>query len=448
MELNSDRGILQIGNTFRYSKLYHPDERLIDSEINFIYATHSHGRPKIILEKGINTPRKVMDPDGVRRRPAVIISSSPHKAGAKETPWQDFFDTDNGHIRYYGDNKKQGRAPEQTTGNKELLTAFAYHNHPKFEVRKESPPIIFFKRKRRGLVEFHGYGIIHRVDLVTQYNKTQGYFSNYVFHFAVLSLATEHEVFSWDWISDRRNPLLSLNQTLTHAPQSWRNWIKRGHDSIEMYRRRTSKLLTWSVKEQVPTVNSKERLVLNKIYNFYSKEGRRKSQFEALAVRVTERVLGNDYHFKWITPPSGDRGIDFIGHLDVGSGVNKTKLIVLGQAKCEIINKATGGVAIARTVARLKRGWLGVFVTTSYYSGQVQREIIEDKYPIVLINGRRLAEEVNKMRHDGNFGTVEELLLEINGGYENMIQSSDPEEVLQEGYKHKIKPDYRRCKGN
>lgn len=55
------------------------------------------------------------------------------------------------------------------------------------------------------------------------------------------------------------------------------------------------------------------------------------------------------------------------------------------------------GSDLARVVARLQRGWLGVFVTTAVFSDQSQLELIEDKYPIVLINGRRLAQELQQI---------------------------------------------------
>ncbi|MFF4010875.1 hypothetical protein [Streptomyces sp. NPDC001717] len=42
---------------------------------------------------------------GERRRPAVLIRSSPWKAGTDETPWHDVFDLDNGRVRYFGDHR-------------------------------------------------------------------------------------------------------------------------------------------------------------------------------------------------------------------------------------------------------------------------------------------------------------------------------------------------------
>ena len=54
--------------------------------------------------------------------------------------------------------------------------------------------------------------------------------------------------------------------------------------------------------------------------------------------------------------------------MDIGLGFGNAKVIVLGQAKCESLNTPTSGTHIARTFAKLKKGWLGVYVTTSYFT--------------------------------------------------------------------------------
>ena len=100
-------------------------------------------------------------------------------------------------------------------------------------------------------------------------------------------------------------------------------------------------------------------------------------------------------------------------------------------AKCVSLSSPTHGNHIARTVARLKRGWVGVFVTTSYFSEAVQQEVIEDRYPIVLIHGRRIAEEVIKIVHDDDrYATVTELLDMLSSEYPSRIQQRQPEEIL------------------
>ena len=83
--------------------------------------------------------------------------------------------------------------------------------------------------------------------------------------------------------------------------------------------------------------------------------------------------------------------------MDIGKDrLSGIKIIVLGQAKCTDPTKRTNGNDIARTVARLKRGWIGAFVTTSYFSEPLQEELNEDKYPIMLLNGKAVSELVGE----------------------------------------------------
>lgn len=126
----------------------------------------------------------------------------------------------------------------------------------------------------------------------------------------------------------------------------------------------------------------------------------------------------------------GDRGIDFVGRIDLAHGFGSAAVVVLGQAKCESPAQATGGIHIARTVARLRRGWVGAYVTTSFFSTQVQEEVYEDRYPIVLINGMRLAQEVTALAMERGNPTVISLLDEIDATYEGRLQDRDPEDVL------------------
>jgi hypothetical protein len=95
-------------------------------------------------------------------------------------------------------------------------------------------------------------------------------------------------------------------------------------------------------------------------------------------------------------------------------------------------NTPTGGNHIARTVVRLKRGWIGFYVTTSYFSEAVQREVLEDKYPIMLINGITLAKSIDKIMNQDGYAEVEEFLDKIDSKYEEQVKSRQPEELLLE----------------
>lgn len=429
---------MRIGQIFRTSRPYRPEPETIDGLPNYFYHTFTPNQKLPLLDSGINAIGDVKAPDGPRCS-AILISSSPHRIGSPNTPWQDFFDPDRGHIRYYGDNKTPESDPTTKDGNRALLAQFALYASPEASSRIISCPIICFKRiqvgqRIKGNVQFQGYGIITRAERITQYHrKRASYFTNYVFDISILSLAGENEDFNWQWISARRDPNMTAAQTLVLAPEAWQVWVREGNSALEKCRRRVSKLITVSKKQQIPELGSKEYVALQVIYSFYGK-GRKNSRFEALASAVVGRILSGNgqaaYHQGWITPTSSDGGADFVGRMDVGSELAGTRLIVLGQAKCERLSSPTGGNHIARTVARLKRGWIGVYVTTSFFSEPVQREVWDDKYPIVLINGRRLAREVLAMVHEHGFPDVRVLLEAIDRAYETQVARRNPEEIL------------------
>ena len=388
------------------------------------------------LESGINPIGKVVN-KSIERTPAIITRSSPHKIGSLDTPWQDIYNIEKGHIRYFGDNKDIGD-PEKKKGNKALLKQFEIHNSSNIDVRRGACPIIFFKSKsidgkQKGYLEFSGFGIITNAERIVQHNsKTNQDFVNYVFDFAVLETNLENEYFDWEWINLRRDKNLSVEETLKKAPSSWKKWIRLGNKSIDSLRRNVFKLNVLPTSQQKPEEGSKELKTLKEIYDFYDKN---KLRFENLAAIVTEYLIkktSKNYKAGWITKGSGDSGIDFIGRMDIGTGFGSAKVIVLGQAKCESLNSPTGGNHIARTVDKLKRGWLGVYVTTSYFSDPVQIEILEDKYPLLLINGKKLAELVNEIVIKKGYKNVAEYLQKVNSEYEGLIQYRDPEEILFE----------------
>lgn len=427
---------MRIGEIFRYSRPYNPKTEKIDGLPNYFAVTFTQDAKLPLLEAGINPIREVRAVEG-KRRAAILISSSPHRIGTETTPWQDFFDPDNGHIRYCGDHRMPREDPATCKGNKLLLDAFLKHSALELETRKHSVPIIFFKRvkkggKIKGYVQFQGFGIIERASLITQYDqRNERSFPNYIFDFVVFDLSREHEDFSWEWISRRLTTEMNLEETLKSAPKSWKDWVLKGSSSIERNRRRVAKLLITPSSIQLPEKGSREYKILNQIYEFY--EGKKKGRFELLAARVAQRIFnksGGNYFFGWITKKGPDSGIDFVGRYDLGAGFSKTKIIVLGQAKCERFNLPTNALHIARTVARLKRGWIGVYVTTSYFSKDAQREIIEDEYPILLVPGLKLVQEVIELTAEAGFKDVIEYLNFIDQGYKDKLQSRNPKEIL------------------
>lgn len=224
--MTSEKRIV-IGDVLRYARPYDPGPEVVDGMPNYFHLTHTSGSALPLLDRGINPMQQLVAVDGPRR-PAILISSSPHRVGSHGTPWQDFFDPDNGHIRYSGDNKDAGRDPALAPGNRLLLEAFRFHSSAEKDVRRLSVPVIFFRRVPRGgrvkgFVEFQGFGVVERAELAVQYDRRRRQsFPNYVFDFLVLSMAREHEEFGWSWIASRADPEAGLGTTHRTAPASWR----------------------------------------------------------------------------------------------------------------------------------------------------------------------------------------------------------------------------------
>ena len=426
---------MQIGQIFRSPSPRKDDEPIVDGLPNLWYHMLTAGTKDIQLAKGIWTIARLSGADGIRR-PAIILSSTLHKAGGEQTPWQDVFDLDVGRLRYFGDNRTPGKDPATQPGNKALLEQMKLHASPDKEVRRSSAPLVVFRRVvhkgiAKGHVAFQGFGIIERVELITQIDPRSSLpFANYVFEIAIFSLQKEHEVFDWEWISARRMKSMNLTESEAYAPDSWKRWVERGQSNLAAVRRRVARHHILTAEEQCPKTNSRQNQILNAVYEFYSS---RKHRFEGLAARITSRVLGRgatNYVEGWITDRAGDGGVDFVGRLDVGDGFSKAKLIVLGQAKCEKLTTPTGGNHIARTVARLRRGYIGVYVTTSYFSKPVQVEVIEDRFPLVLINGLRIAEEINSMMVEVGRKDIGQFLDELDKDYDGQLMNRGAEEIL------------------
>jgi hypothetical protein len=419
-----------MGEIYRYARPALEDIPQVDGLPNFYHTTSMPGFPRLQLERGIAAPTAT-ESSGASRVSVILLSSNENKRGSIENPWHEEIEPDEGFARYYGDNKTPNRDPGLVQGNQLLLRQFDLHTSPEIEKRKLAAPLLLFRSDRKGYKEFCGLGLLTGARRVTQYSeKNGGFFTNYLFDIAILSLTEEDECVNIMWIKDRRDPKIDTATANFAAPLSWRTWIQIGTPAVDKLRRRVARYHIVPKSEQIPALKTAQRSVLESIYGFY--DGK-KARFEALASLACEsavRETGATYRRGWLTQSTGDGGLDFVGRVDVGEGFSRTRLVVLGQAKCERIDSPTGGVHVARTVARLRRGWLGAYVTTSFFSPAVQREVYEDQYPVMLINGQRLADEVVKMQLAGGFAKLQDFLMYADSGYEEQVSPRHPEEIL------------------
>lgn len=316
--------------------------------------------------------------------------------------------------------------PFQTRGNA-LLTRIQdfYANSI---IRKFAPPILIFtqreiKGNRTGYREFSGYGIPTRYMLVSQREKiSERYFTNLVIEISLFRLDTENEVFDWEWIDRRRDGTLDADSVLKSAPSAWNLWVREGEAAIEKCRRRTARRRIYDKKEQLEYAEA-DKTLLREVERYYAASPH---AFEGLASLLAERVIGHGCKRGWVTKRCADGGVDFVCRLDLGSEFSSVPVVVLGQAKCQ---ESVGGKDLARLVARLQRGWVGVFVTTGVFSKAAQQELCEDRYPVVLINGKRLARELRILMNTEGI-TLAELLERERQWYETNLQPLEANRIL------------------
>jgi hypothetical protein len=320
-----------------------------------------------------------------------------------DNPWLDVINLENGYALYHGDNKEP-RDPFEAKGNCSIRDVASQYDDPTKRIL--APPMVLFEKVktpqgRTGTYRrFVGYGIPRQLRIQSQRSE-KGTFSNLVFEIVFFSLTKEHERFDWNWIEARRDESLSATEAGELAPAAWKEWVKKGEAALETSRRRVYGATILSAEDQTKKSEHGGLFgILEGIHDFYVKgkgKGRATAHaFEGLASWVACRVLGPGSERGWVTRSSGDGGIDFVNSLQIGKGASQTKLVVLGQAKCYKPELGVSGRDLARTAARLKRGWIGVVVTTSFFTEAAQREILTDKHPIVLISGARLAAEVQE----------------------------------------------------
>jgi hypothetical protein len=430
-------GRLRVGQVLRYANGKDPLPVQLDGYPNFHHVTHSPGQKRAQLEAGINGMAKVNATEGTRR-PVILIRSSPWKAGSEETPWHDVFDMDNGHVRYFGDHKAgQDALPGTTTGNAALLEAFGEHQAHRHEERTTATPLLLFRAVSRdgrpkGYVEFCGLGVIERAERLVQWGgREHTNFVNYVYDIALMDLTAENDEVSWDWIHSRRDKDATDAAALELAPRAWREWVRLGNSALPRLRRRVARAKVTKVRDQRPQTDAD----IADLKLIYKRFDGCKHDFETLASVVAARVLragGHSYREGWLTRRSGDGGADFVGRLDLGSGLAGTSLVVLGQAKCIRLDTLVTAEQIARVVARLRRGWIGVYVTTGAYSEPAQAEMVEDQYPIVLINGLELLRELRKIARDDHGGDLTACIEHILSQQETTVTNRRPEEILLE----------------
>ena len=153
-----------------------------------------------------------------------------------------------------------------------------------------------------------------------------------------------------------------------------------------------------------------------------------------MRIRVGDVIRVPNFPPGWITKRSRDGGFDFVGRLEFERRFGPKGLVVLGEAKLwSPTGRGVPATVLARLAAQLQRGWMGVFVTTGMYEPAAQTEMFEDSYPVVLLNGADLAEQLRSFAAETgthNLRAAADAIIAANQTFDVSDVRRDPNEVL------------------
>lgn len=331
------------------------------------------------------------------RTPLINFHTNPFKEDEDESPWRDLIFQEEGRVLYNGDNKSSEKNANDTFGNKKVLENLPLYFSKNRIERLKAPPILVTKTikigNKTGFRQFIGIGIINEPPiLVQQYEKgNNNVFTNYQFEITLISLASE-DLFNWDWIDDRRNKNISDEDSLKNAPKNWIKWVNVGSEVVSKIQLKINSYRLISESEQRDLLPNNKKIIDDLLNIHYPDPIIDGIRFEALASFITTLYFSDkNYYRGWITVGSGDRGVDFVGRLDIGhDSFSNTSIIVLGQSKR--YKNSISGERLTRVASRMTRGYIGVVITLDVFTRQAQEEIKDDKLPIILINGKKVSE--------------------------------------------------------
>lgn len=223
-------------------------------------------------------------------------------------------------------------------------------------------------------------------------NRDGDRFQNYKAYFTILNTGTGSEYQSGfginlTWINDIEQGNAYESK---YAPFEWKKYIENKNYSPLFAR--TEKFIK-SKEEQLPNDVIKLAM-LNKIHSYFIEKDRGYS-FERFAAELTQ-YMDNAVVDIDVTRPYKDGGFDAEGRYRIFSNVENVVYVDFYlQAKC--YNPETNSIGVkdtARLVSRIKDRQFGILFTTSFIGKQAYEEILEDRHPIVFINGKNIIDYI------------------------------------------------------
>jgi restriction endonuclease Mrr len=300
--------------------------------------------------------------------PAYLILVTHEKTAGKLNPWDDYVDMSNAQIMYWGDAKaSKNKRVDDFKGNKTLRAIFDYILTGSKDL---VPPILHFSKPKAGIVKFNGLCVLDQLD-ISWFDDHGTPVQNYHAKLTILDCA---EV-SVDWLHNRvQSESLELVDKHKDVPDSWLQYKKGKKSPIDIW-------ISYirSQDQQLPSVDSSENLVLKQLVELEP------FAFEKVIVSLFRQLTEITHHISG-TKATGDGGFDFFGTFKLPHPIGY-EIPFRGEVKRYSRGTAVDPKSVSRLVARLSRKEYGLFVTTSYFTKQAQREVLEDAYPVHLISG-------------------------------------------------------------
>lgn len=315
--------------------------------------------------------RAIANPKTKEREFLVLVSDS----GPTQTqnPWEDIINMEEGIARYWGDAKaRHSPNPEKAMGNgwvkEDYCQTYARGN------RSDAPPVLLFEKPKSGYVTFRGICIITGMS-IERHKDGGDTVVNYLFELAIL----DADSVGLEWIHRKSRTGIDVG-----GPETWKKWVKDGrvrHYSVYKDNIRPKDI-------QYP--GGREADLLQNIRN--QLQNPNKGEKLEYLVRYLMEDLKNFSEVE-LTPPSGDKGVDLTGRIDLFADTQLGGVDTKIDFKAQVKNTASSisGKELSRLASRVDDGEIGLFFTTSHYTRSAQKENLST-YPVRLFAGGDLTE--------------------------------------------------------
>ena len=299
--------------------------------------------------------------------------------------WPDSLDSETGLFTYFGDNRRPGKKLDKTHigGNRLLEKVFdLLHNGDRGSIC----PFLCFEKypgadgtymRFLGLAVPGAEGLSNLDDLVAVWRRTgKERFQNYRAVFTILKAEAVTRTWLEEVVGSGAPPAKA-----TGCPPAFAKWVTTGRydplttPPVRVSRTKADQLPKPPRKEREETALEAVRSLSDRQFEYFTKALLGLMDPRYFDLEVTRRVK--------------DEGRDVIGKYRVGHDDHWVSLDICAEAKHW--KKGIGVMEMMRLISRIKHRDFGIFVTTSHFDPGVQKELIKDNHPVVLISGGDIA---------------------------------------------------------